>query len=376
MTNKDCSVCKNTFNKNHLANTDDLIICTLCHLQKTVLLEIISIKDDLIEEKNKHDSDVAALRLEIAQLKDELAASKTELTSLQPSPTKTSSHKKTTAFIESKSHYPMDYEKVWNEASYSYVLKNSTNSLNRSKKISRSINNGDQLTQEPSNDGFTPVLKGAKRTNVDATSSVISTFNSFAALDLPDIEDIVLVGDSMYRDQRKYFGKNLKNRRVFSYGGISLTGPKNIAHKVNDFVKDTSENTLFLVEVGTNDVLSNGDNIDRKILVNKYRELIKNIKQKSKSNNICIIGLFPVLTDTLVDLSIRKEINDQLCLLANEEDIQFLSVWKKFAQSKNFVDLFNHGGLHLSPMGSTVLSDMLENYVTNFHQTVPSNQTV
>ena len=76
----------------------------------------------------------------------------------------------------------------------------------------------------------------------------------------------------------------------------------------------------------------------------------------------------PVLFESLNDIYDRKHVNELLENLAKEENINFLSVWKDFAQSSDYQSLFNQDRLHLSPKRDSLLTNILLNAIQNFQK--------
>jgi len=334
-----CSVCSKSHAKALYVDSDVCpLICVICDIRKSTLEEIDSVRkatskevasimkstsekvdflnDLLITERNERTSVVEALQLEILQLK-----------------------------------------KV-NKSNYSDVVKSTLSSESRTNNCSNR------------DDGFKLVKNGARKKRISEPSSVESlnpfnVLNDFA-VESPLPEDTVLVGDSMFRNQKFNFSKSKRGRRVRSYGGSSLVGHKKLIDYVDSFTKETNKNTTFIVHVGTNDLLNSKREASYDTLIEKYRTLLRTIKHRSKSNNICILGMLPVLFETLDDTEDRKMLNVHLSDLAAEEGVDFVSFWKEFAHPPDYFKLFNRGGLHLSSFGDKKLGNLLSNYVENF----------
>ena len=158
---------------------------------------------------------------------------------------------------------------------------------------------------------------------------------------------------------------------MFSYGGASLTGKTRLMKHIDTFTESTDKNTLFVVHVGTNDLLDK--NHTPQEITSKYKQLIHAVKSKSGSGRICVLGLLPVLSETLDETSQRKCLNNLLHNMANDENVLFLSSWKLFASDPDYKSLFTKKGLHLSQKGNALLTDLLSKFVKNFHF-VPSTQ--
>ena len=170
---------------------------------------------------------------------------------------------------------------------------------------------------------------------------------------------------------QKNFSKHFKNSQVFSYGGASLTGDKRLLKYIDAFTNSANENTLFITQVGTNDLLDKKRTPQE--IVSKYKEFLQALKNKSTSNQICVLGLLPVISESLKETAKRKDLNKLLHCMANEENVLFLSTWNTFALDPNYKSLFNKKGLHLSDLGNSTLTNLLSNFIKNF-PSIPANQ--
>lgn len=339
-----CTVCQKSFYKDFLENINDSqLICCLCKLRIDATDEINCLKNKLETERLSRSADKDAFALEIFQLKEEVRLFK-DVNS-----------------IAVKAISPKSYTDAVNTSPKS----NFKHKVNFPQSTNNSFN-----SPKPSDEDFTPVKNGLKPHKHQFHSIPIK--NSFSPLSRneEEVPDTVLVGDSMFRHQDQHFGVLKPKSRIHSYGGFSLSGPKKLLTKINESTASTSSETLFIVEVGTNDLLSyeHKQSSTPNDLVEKYRSLLHHLREKSGSKNICILGLLPAIFESYNDIWDRKHINELLERLAYEEDVHYLSLWKEFAHSPDYVKLFNRGGIHLSREGNTLLGQQLSDYVANFHQ--------
>lgn len=327
-----CSICNRSFAKGMLVDGDaSIIICTICDLRKVFSSEIGALREHLEQQRLDHAAETEALKVEINQLKTELIASKKQSPELRPIHT------------------------------YSDKVKNTP------------------CSPTSSNGEFQRVKRGAKPVRPSSDAPPLPTSNSFDVLqaDVEPVEDsIVLVGDSLLRNQKRIFAKGHGNRKIYSYSGYSLTGPKRLESKIDDFTKGTNSESSFIIEIGTNDLLGDKQRLTPYELIEKYRSLLHLIRARSTSNKICIIGLLPVLFESLDDITDRKIINDYLSQLAVEENVTFVSWWSDFAHQPDFVQLFNSGGLHLSNAGDVKLGHLLNNLVAKNFLPIPLSCTL
>lgn len=355
----ECTTCHKSFFISFLVTTDpETITCSFCHASKSTLAEINLLRDHISTVKQDLITEGEVYRIEISQLTTEVTELKAEVATLSK--------------LVADNPHPKLCEKIYSginddESNRSYASVAASSHANYKGKKSNSINNVD---------GFKLVKNGGDLRPPNMCHPV-STFNKFNILkevenDYP--AEIVLVGDSIVRNQDIHFSKSKAKRRVHSYGGFSLSGQKQMASKVDNFSMNTNENTLFVLQVGTNDLLTNKHRNSPHELIEKYRALLKSINEKSKSKNMIILGLLPVLFESLDDIWDRKYMNDLLAKLAHDENLQFLSFWNEFAQSSEHRTLFNRDGLHLSLDGEARLNTLLEQHFENFGKIKPSPQ--
>lgn len=343
-----CSSCDKSFHKEFLIVNDDTALCSFCDIKSMTNGVISALKEQLLNEKKERDSEVAAFKVEINQLKSKLEE-------LQ-------SHSNSGQILAATSN---------GKSSYASVTSGTLSPIHPSPSSSL-IPSSSPLMK----DTFLPVKRGPKPKKLEPLAP-IPTSNAFSVLEASCSNDegetnVVLVGDSMLHGQRKTFVKDNINSRVFSYGGASLTGKKRLSNFIDDFTRDTNSNTLFVVHAGTNDLLDK-ECTSHEILA-KYKQMLNSIRERSNSNQICLLGLFPVLSESLKETSERKVLNQLMHEFANDQNILFLSVWEQFACDPNFKSFFNDGGLHLSHWGSKKLRNMLNNFIENFPG-IPLNQT-
>lgn len=318
-----CSLCKNSFYKGMIIDSDaQVILCLPCDLRNALTEDISILRGHLEDQKQDHLAEIGALKVEISQLKVEIDELKSAVAN-STSPT-------FAEVVKSPGHSPSEPFKV--------------------------------------------VKKGPKPSSALTPLSPIPTFNRFSALeDVGNEEEnsIVLVGDSMVRNQKHFFAQRKSNRKVFSYSGVSLSGDRNITSKIDQFTEGADSKSSFIIEVGTNDLLNLKRHQTPQKLIENYRSLLHQIRDRTQSNNLCILGLMPVMFESLGDISDRKSINELLSKLAVDEGVKFVSWWNDFAHPPNYRELFNYGGLHLSHSGDIKLGHLLNNLVKNFQRKDP-----
>lgn len=349
-------------------------VCFPCD-RKALVDEFMSLRSHVEKLDRSHASDIEALRFEISQLKIEFQSSQCPSSGpITPTPITPSSGLITPTLIT---------------PSYSEILKPPSASTNGTLlsdfvpvKNGRkpALKSNFDLPKFPTKNRFSPLQRNPNDPHTPYSSNssshdVVPQAADSAATQEPtstskDPPDVVLVGDSMLHGQKDIIRK-IKRSRIFSYGGASLCGKKRLINNIDNFTKSTDINTLFVVHVGTNDLLDK--NYTPHEIVVKYKELLNSIREKSKSNQICLLGLFPVVYESLNETSDRKSLNILLHELANEQNCLYLSVWEQFAHDPSYESFFNKGGLHLSDVGTVKLGNLLKSFVRNF-QCIPLNQ--
>lgn len=336
-----CILCDRSFFKDFIVSiAAPTVVCLLCDLRRMANNEINVLRDHLQKEKIDRTAETEALRIEIVQLKAKFS----------------SAEKK------------RSINNIGN--SYANALKGNCDAVNKACIANISQTDDEHLHQHYGQE-FQLVKNGSRPKKSPLYTSPIRTYNSFDVLQENDPDqsspvECVLVGDSMFRNQKRYFHNHSKCK-VRSYSGHSLTGSKLLISKTDDFTKSSDKDTVFVIEIGTNDLLSPKEYITPDEVIEKYRALLVTLREKSKSNNMIILGLLPVLFETLDDITDRKYINERLAHLAEEENVQFLSLWSEFAHSPTYWQYFNKGGLHLSASGDALLASLLNAAVKNFH---------
>ena len=114
-------------------------------------------------------------------------------------------------------------------------------------------------------------------------------------------------------------------RKRLYYGGYSLGGHKKLNDKVSECTKNTNANTQFIINMGTNDLLNINSTVFHRPqeLVRKYKELAKNIKEKSNSQRIAITAILPNAHDNSYQARRKNWVNYLTQKMAEEESIAF-----------------------------------------------------
>ena len=179
--------------------------------------------------------------------------------------------------------------------------------------------------------------RGAKHSRPSSEVLPLSTSNFFSVLQEDDGTvdvDIVLVGDTLPRNQKLFFAKRHQNRKVFAYSGSSLSGHKPLESEIYKVTDGSNSKSAFIIEIGTNDFLNRKHRLTPQKLVNKYSSLLREPSFVREATAticaLCILGLLPVLHEPLDDIWDRKLINELLSKLAKDENVRFISWWSHF----------------------------------------------
>ena len=182
----------------------------------------------------------------------------------------------------------------------------------------------------------------------------LETRNSFAALssaDTPDSEPgIVIVGDSMVRDQGAIFHRRSKKRAFVSC--LPGAGIERVAESLPS-VHSPLQATV--VSVGTNDVC---DSSLAELRI-KFRALLSRLRERRSP---CILlGVLPRLRSSREWNSRAKELNRWLHEQCVERGIEFVNLWNYFENRKY---LYKPDGVHLMTKGKEYISDVLLELLT------------
>ena len=182
----------------------------------------------------------------------------------------------------------------------------------------------------------------------------VTFFNRFEVLcDYVNVnEDSRLIGDSIIREQLDEFcSRAPRRRRRHCIPGGTLD---DVTAVCDDISQDVSENTLFLLHAGTNDI----QRTRSEALLEKYRKMIR--KYKEKSNNVIISGILPRINANRLFYNKAFSTNARLDNLCREEGVQFINLWNDFY---NRDILFKDDGLHLNEIGSARLGRLFHDAV-------------
>ena len=198
-------------------------------------------------------------------------------------------------------------------------------------------------------DGFQTVKRGGKVEAGNNNSSIV-TRNRFHVLEdeVRDEPSLILVGDSLIRHQDEEFCRKGPRRKHVCYPGKKI---EDITEKIEDLVVNSSEETVFVYLVGTNNIASGRS----EEVVSKYKTMITKLRNSRKRSVVC--GLIPRYdVDSLV-LSRMLGINTRVEDLCRREGVMYVNVWDHFSRDRS---LYGKDGLHLNRVGKARLGRVLD----------------
>lgn len=203
---------------------------------------------------------------------------------------------------------------------------------------------------------FQPARKTC-RSVVGVQAREIPTQNRFSLLEDENEDDhsIILIGDSLVRDQSQEFCSKGKKRKSLCFPGARI---EDILMKFDDIVSNTPEDTTFVVQIGTNNVCSGRS----EEILDKYKTLIGKFRESRRK--LIISGLLPRYDASSLTLSRMLGINSRLeALCRQEENVFSIDLWDHFNCDRS---LYARDGLHLNGIGKARLGRVLDENVRLF----------
>lgn len=254
---------------------------------------------------------------------------------------------------------------------YASVSRQKTSSTSTNKNISSSYRStelrsnvstkpGPPMTNSDSSlrsDQFVPVRNGARPRQMKTCLPVITT-NKFSILGFEDDteKEVRIVGDSLVREQLEEFcGRNPVSRKRFCYPGARV---EDITNDIDYISANGTDDTKYFVHVGTNNVL----NTRSEELLQKYKDLLQRLKEKTNNNNIIISGILPRIMWRTDFFGKASYINNSLKSLCLQEGVHFVNFWNHFYDKKM---LFAPDGLHLSSVGNSRFGRLINSFVSS-----------
>ena len=295
-----CSDCGNSFVLEFFVEEDIEQRCLFCKCEGTALAEIKDLKqkvallkDELRETGLAHDSTVNELRQEVALLKGELQVLKGQVQVGK-------------AIREPQSNVSLD-------------------------------------------DGFTVVRSGRNASAPSVESATVPLQNRFAVLqeEAEPEPDVMLVGDSLVRDQGSEFCREKRRRKFRCYPGQKI---EDITERVDYLVENSTEDSMFVTVVGTNNLRCD----TATDIVDKYRIMIREFAARRRKVAVCgIIPRYDVGPAMFRKMSV---VNRQLEALCRQKEALFFDLWHHFCLDRT---LYARDGIHLNCVGKARLGRVI-----------------
>ena len=203
--------------------------------------------------------------------------------------------------------------------------------------------------QAISDDGFTMVRNGIKPNATSVVSATVPLENRFAALqnEAEPEPDVMLVGDSLVRGQDNEFCRKRPRRKHRCYPGQKI---EDITERVDYIVENSTENTLFVTVVGTNNLRSE----NATDIVDKYRAMIKEFADRRRKVAVC--GIIPRYDVGPVTFRKMSVVNRQVEALCRQESMHYFDLWHHFSSDRT---LYARDGIHLNCVGKARLGRVI-----------------
>ena len=236
------------------------------------------------------------------------------------------------------------------------LLKDELSDFRKVVEVDKAINEKnkeeDEVRPDYVDDGFRFVKKGrkAKASQQSTESATISLKNRFSVLENETDPEpaVVLIGDSLVRNQDREFCRGRKDRRKHR----CLPGRKieDVTERVPFLVENSKEDTVFVTLVGTNNLQSD----TATDIVEKYRAMIREFASRRRKVAVCsIIPRYDVGPDEFRKMSV---VNRQVEALCRQEDMHFFNLWHHFCSDRT---LYAPDRLHLNGVGRARLGRVL-----------------
>jgi lysophospholipase L1-like esterase len=184
---------------------------------------------------------------------------------------------------------------------------------------------------------------------------------------LPNLEnEIIFLGDSITRGGKwSELFKNDTDQPIYNFG-ISGDTTEGILQRL-DHVISFEPAKLFLL-IGINDLWN--ETKTREEILNNYRLILDQIKQKSPNTKIYLQSILPINREEyqrtiLINLDIVF-INQEIAKLAQEYNYQYIDLYSQFVNSEDKLNLeYSNDGLHLNQAGYLLWKNIITDYVKN-----------
>ena len=167
-----------------------------------------------------------------------------------------------------------------------------------------------------------------------------------------DHRAVLIIGDSIVRDQDKYFVdlKPRHRKRICMPGATLAT----IHSKCIEELEKTGNDTVHIINGGNNDI----KHIKPSIIIDKMKQIIDLYKVKERT--LCVTEILPRDSDPEKWQDETYVINQKLKQLCLEKKVLFIETYFEFYGNS---DLYKKDGVHLNKNGSKELGSILNRAV-------------
>lgn len=195
-----------------------------------------------------------------------------------------------------------------------------------------------------------PVLAGC---GGSGSGNSVTVSGGDSAVNGASQQKIVFVGASGIArgNWSSYFGISIEN------DGVSGRESWQLVPAIDGYVASNPDKIFIMI--GVNNILNRHEDV----LINDLSTIIDKIKRASSKTQIFIISMLPV-NDTFSN-SLIEVYNNQIQALCTSKNVQFISVYNLFKDSKTIIKLnyYLSDGIHLTDAGYKVFANAIKGYV-------------
>lgn len=167
--------------------------------------------------------------------------------------------------------------------------------------------------------------------------------------------DINVYGDSLVRS----LGKEISNKKRNHRGHVHVSPGANI-NRITDIISHSTakdKNSCLVSCVGSNDVYQKKAASEH--ILQRYRQLIKSMKQKS--SRCFVVGILPRPKANAYELSRAIGINSRLDRICKESNVVYIDTWNTFGDNRS---LFKGDKIHLNNKGTEKLGGLINSHIS------------
>ena len=167
-----------------------------------------------------------------------------------------------------------------------------------------------------------------------------------------DHRAVLIIGDSIVREQDKYFVDiEPRHRKRICMPGATLA---TIHNKCIEEIEETGNDTVHIINGGSNDMKQ----IKPTIMIEKMKEIIDLYKEKERT--LCVTEILPRDSDSEKWQDETYIMNQKLKQLCLDNKVMFIETYFNFYGNSNY---YKRDGIHLNHQGSKELGSILNQAV-------------